>query len=130
MFKLLSDQTGNRVVVFEEVMPAGCGTPLHLHHPSDEIMYVLSGEFTFQIGEEVSSGGAGTCVFMPRGIAHAWKNSGAEAGRALFVFTPVEGGQMFEEMLREQRPFPSLDSATIERFRREYGWEILGPSPL
>jgi quercetin dioxygenase-like cupin family protein len=88
MFKLLSQQTGNRVVVFEEVMPAGCGSLLHLHQPSDEIMYVLSGEFTFQVGERVSSGGAGTCVFMPRGIAHAWKNSGAEAGRALFVFTP------------------------------------------
>jgi hypothetical protein len=37
---------------------------------------------------------------------------------------------MFEELLREQRPFPSLDPATIERFRQEYGWEILGPSPL
>jgi quercetin dioxygenase-like cupin family protein len=130
IFKLLSAQTGNRVVVFEEVMPAGAGTPLHLHQPSDEIMYVLSGEFTFQIGEQVMNGGAGTCAFMPRGVAHAWKNSGTETGRALFVFTPVEGGQMCEELLREQRSLPSLDPATFERLRQEYGWEILGPSPF
>lgn len=31
-FSLLSAQTGNRVVVFEETMPAGCATRLHLHH--------------------------------------------------------------------------------------------------
>lgn len=94
---LLSEQTSDSVVVFEEVMPAGSETPLHLHHTSDEVMYILSGEFTFKIGEQVTSGGAGTCAFMPRGIAHAWKNSGAEAGRALFMFTPVEGGKLFEE---------------------------------
>lgn len=129
-FNLLSEQTGNSVVVFEEVMPAGCETPLHLHQTSDEVMYILSGEFTFKIGEQVTSGGAGTCAFMPRGIAHAWKNSGAEAGRALFMFTPVEGGQLFEEMMRVQRPHQSMDWATFEKRLSQYGWEIVGPSPF
>ena len=129
-FNLLSEQTGNSVVVFEEVMPAGCGTPLHLHHTSDEVMYVLSGEFTFKIGERVTSGGAGTCAFMPRGIAHAWKNSGADAGRALFMFTPVEGGRLFEELLRVQRPLRSVDPATFEKLLPQYGWEIVGPPPF
>jgi quercetin dioxygenase-like cupin family protein len=129
-FNLLSEHTGNRVVVFEEVMPAGCGTSLHLHHTSEEVMYVLSGEFTFKIGERVTSGGAGTCAFMPRGIAHAWKNSGADAGRALFIFTPVEGGQLFEELLRLQRSLQSMDPATFERLLPQYGWEIVGPSPF
>lgn len=129
-FNLLSAQTGNSVVVFEEVMSAGCGTPLHLHHTSNEVMYVLSGEFTFKIGERVTSGGAGTCAFMPRGIPHAWKNSGAETGRALFMFTPVEGGQLFEELLRVQRPMRSMDPATVEKLRHQYGLEIVGPSPF
>lgn len=67
---------------------------------------------------------------MPRGIAHAWKNSGAEAGRALFLFTPVESGQLFEELLRVQRPMSSMDPATVERLLHQYGWEIVGPPPF
>ena len=129
--KLQSVQTGESVIVFEEVVPAGTDTPLHLHHNSDEVMYVLSGEFTFKIGEQVTRGGAGTCAFMPRGSAHAWKNSGAEAGRALFVFTPVEAGKVFEELSRLQRPFAEIvnDPEGEEIFRR-HGWELLGPSPF
>jgi hypothetical protein len=54
--------------------------------PSDEVMYIMSGEHSFKIGEQISSGGPGTCVFMPRGIPHAWKYLGKETGRA-FIFT-------------------------------------------
>jgi quercetin dioxygenase-like cupin family protein len=78
--KLQTEQTGESVMVFEEVAPAGTETPLHLYHHSDEVMCVLSGQFTFKLGESVTDGGAGACIFMPRGIPHAWKNSGAETG--------------------------------------------------
>jgi hypothetical protein len=42
-FKLLSEQTGSSVAVFEELIPTGFGTALHLHHTSNEAMCVLSG---------------------------------------------------------------------------------------
>ena len=35
--------------------------------------YVLSGEITFKIGDDVTVGGPGACAFMPRGVPHAWK---------------------------------------------------------
>jgi quercetin dioxygenase-like cupin family protein len=50
---------------------------------------VLSGETTFKIDEEVTVGGPGTCAFIPRGLPHAWKNTGAETGRVLFLYTPA-----------------------------------------
>ena len=128
--KLQSVQTGESVIVFEEVVPAGTDTPLHLHHNSDEVMYVLSGEFTFKIGEQVTSGGAGTCAFMPRGIAHAWKNSGGETGRALFMYTPAEAGKVFEELRRLQRPDWARSDPDVAEIFRRHGWEILGPSPF
>ena len=84
-------------MVFEEVAPAGAETPLYLHHHSDEVTCVLSGQYTFKLGDSVTNGGAGSCIFMPRGIPHAWKNNGAEAGRALFIYTPAEAGKLFEE---------------------------------
>ena len=40
-FKLLSEQTGDSVAVFEELIPAGFGTALHRHHTSDEAMCVF-----------------------------------------------------------------------------------------
>jgi quercetin dioxygenase-like cupin family protein len=129
--KLQSGQTGESVMVFEEVAPAGTETPLHLHHHSDEVMYVLSGEFTFQIGDQVSAGGPGACAFMPRDIPHAWKNSGSDTGRAIFMYAPAEAGKVFEELSRIQRPFAEIvnDPEGEEIFRR-HGWEIVGPSPF
>src|SRR4051794_6577763 len=82
--KLLSGETGESIMIFEETTPPGTATGLHLHHNSDEIAYVLSGEITFKIGDQVTVGGPGTCAFMPRKIPHAWKNTGTEIGRALF----------------------------------------------
>src|SRR5216684_3013150 len=80
VLKLQNEQTGQNVMAFEEITPAGAETPLHLHHNSDEVMYVLSGQYTFKVGDHFSSGGPGTCVFMPRGIPHAWKNRELKRG--------------------------------------------------
>ena len=56
-FKMQRGETGENVMMFEEATPAGTVTPYHLHHDSDEITYVLSGEMTFKIGDEVTVGG-------------------------------------------------------------------------
>jgi quercetin dioxygenase-like cupin family protein len=79
--KMLNGDTADSVMMFEEVAPASTETPLHTHDDSDEVAYVLSGQITFKIGDEITVGGPGTCAFMPRGLAHAWKNTGAEPGR-------------------------------------------------
>ena len=93
--KLLGAETGESVMMFEETAPSGTKTTYHLHQDSDEVAYVLAGEITFKIGKEVTVGGPGTCAFMPRGLAHAWKNSGAETARVLFLYTPGQGGRFF-----------------------------------
>jgi hypothetical protein len=36
---------------------------------------------------------------MPRGVPHAWQNTGAETGRVLFLYTPARAGGFFEEQL-------------------------------
>jgi uncharacterized cupin superfamily protein len=64
---------------------------MHLHHDSDEVAYILSGEITFKIGDQITVGGPGTSAFMPRDIPHAWKSTGAEPGRVLFLYTPGPG---------------------------------------
>ena len=124
-FKVLSKQTDDSVAVFEEVVPVGGGTPLHIHHTSDEVIYVLAGDFTFKIGEQVATGGSGTCVFIPRGTAHAWRNLGSAAGRAIYTFTPVHGAKFFEALRLLGVPIGSIDPATLGTYCQQYGYELV-----
>src|SRR5205085_10236748 len=96
--KLLGRETGQSIMMFEETLPAGTASLYHLHHDSDEVAWVLAGEFSFKIGDDVTVGGPGTCAFMPRDIPHAWKNTGSETGRILSLYTPAAAGGVIEAM--------------------------------
>ena len=115
-------------MLFEETAPAGTETTFHLHRESDEVAWVLSGEITFKIGDDVTVGGPGTCAFIPRDVPHAWKNTGAETGRVLFLYTPAKAGGFFEERLAH--PEGTANGPEANEMRRRDGWEIVGPSPF
>src|SRR6201987_5505340 len=106
--KLLGGETGNSIMLFEETAPAGTETTFHLHRDSDEVAYVLSGEIIFKIGDEITVGGPGTCAFLPRGVPHAWKSTGAETGRVLFLYTPATAGGLTEEQQRTGRKMAEI----------------------
>jgi len=126
--KLQSGETQESVMMFEEVAPVGTVTPMHLHHDSDEIAYVLSGEITFKIGDAVTVGGPGTCAFMPRDVPHAWKSTGAETGRVLFLYTPGRAGKLFEDMV--ERPVDPMNQQEFGAVAERHGWEVVGPPPF
>lgn len=96
--KLLGRETGDSIMMFEETLPAGTKSLFHLHRDSDEVAWVLEGEFGFMIGDEVTVGGPGTCAFMPRDVPHAWKNTGSDTGRVLFLYTPAAAGGLVEAL--------------------------------
>ena len=85
VLKLLGGATGGSIMLFEETVPVGTKSWFHLHHNSDEVAWVLEGEFSFKIGDVESKGGPGTCAFMPRNVPHAWKNCGSTPGRVMFL---------------------------------------------
>jgi quercetin dioxygenase-like cupin family protein/catechol 2,3-dioxygenase-like lactoylglutathione lyase family enzyme len=126
--KLLGHDTGESVMMFEQTVPPGAKSWLHLHRDSDEIAWVLEGEFTFKVGDEVGAGGPGTCAFLPRNVLHAWKNSGSEAGRVLFLYTPAAAGHFLEEMV-DDLGRSLTDEESRERLQR-HRWEVVGPNPL
>jgi mannose-6-phosphate isomerase-like protein (cupin superfamily) len=128
--KLLGRQTGDSIMMFEETVPTGAKSTLHLHHHSDEVAYVLTGEVTFKIGDEITTGGPGSCTFMPRGVPHAWKSTGAENGRVLFLYTPAEAGGLIEEQQRTGRKFAAMNEHELADILQRHGWALLGPSPL
>jgi mannose-6-phosphate isomerase-like protein (cupin superfamily) len=128
--RLRSEATGGSIMMFEETIPAGTMSTFHLHHDSDEVAYVLSGEVTFRIGDEIVSHSAGEGAFVPRGVPHAWKSTGAETGRVLFAYTPAKAGGLIEEQQRTGRKFASLNERELADILQRHGWELLGPSPF
>lgn len=121
--KLLCAETAGSIMMFEQTVPAGTKSLHHLHRDSDEVAWVLDGEFSFKVGDVLSSGGPGTCAFFPRNILHAWKNVGDGPGRVLFLYTPAAAGGFIEEMAMEPR------SDLAARCKR-HNWEVVGENPL
>jgi quercetin dioxygenase-like cupin family protein len=86
---LRSEHSDGRVSVTESVMPAGAkGPPLHTHD-FDEAFYVLDGEVTFQVGDELSTAGPGELAFALGGVAHTLANRGSSPARFLIVCSPA-----------------------------------------
>jgi quercetin dioxygenase-like cupin family protein len=126
-FKLLSEQTGDRVSIFEETVPSGAGTPLHIHRTSDEVIQVVSGELTIRLGTQVTTVGRGAWVFIPRGSVHGFRNRSQTAARAAYVFTPSDGAKVFEEG-RRLGALPNPDPAIMAKFQAlwaRFGYEFV-----
>jgi quercetin dioxygenase-like cupin family protein len=113
---LRSEQSGDALAVTENTVPAGWGGPPLHHHDFDETIYVLDGELTFQVGDEVSRAAAGMLVFAPRGSHHTLANHGTQAARYLLVITPPGFERYFDRLSAEltgeppppesQKPYP------------------------
>ncbi len=126
--KLLGHETNESIMLFEETVPVGTKSLFHLHRDSDEVAWVLAGEITFKIGDDVTVGGPGTCAFFPRNVPHAWKNTGSETGRVLFLYTPAAAGGYVEELL--ERPAGPITDEERKKLCERYRWEVVGPNPL
>lgn len=125
--KLLGHETDQSIMLFEETLPVGTQSLFHLHHDSDEVAWVLAGEMTFKIGDDVTVGGPGTCAFFPRNVPHAWKNTGSETSRVLFLYTPAAAGGYIEELSNHPE---SINDDERNKLRERYHWEVVGPNPL
>lgn len=125
VFKLLSQDTGGSIAVFEETVPAGAGTPLHRHRNSDEVLLVQRGEFSFRLGERQMRVSPGAWVFIPRGSIHGWRNIGAEEGQLANIFAPATDAAAFEEMRLQGRPVPEIDPAVRDEIFQRNGYEFI-----
>jgi mannose-6-phosphate isomerase-like protein (cupin superfamily) len=93
---LRSEQTAGAVSAVALTVPAGwAGPPLH-HHAFDEAFYVLEGELTFQLGDELATAGPNTLVFAPGGSVHTLANLSAARARYLLLCTPAGFERRFE----------------------------------
>ena len=80
--KLGRADTNGQFGMLEIVVPAGIGSPWHVHPEEDEWFYVLDGQLTFYVGDARIDLTAGGFAFGPKGVPHTFIGV-APATRAL-----------------------------------------------
>lgn len=135
-FKVTSQDTGGAFSVMEDIVPPHYSTPLHVHTLEDERVYIVDGDFKFQVGEEIFHASKGDYVNMPRGLYHKFENIGDTKGVLLVTFSPSGIEDMFYEMGRpvtdHNTPPPTYtpeEMKNIVAIALRYGVTIKPPAP-
>jgi len=110
-------------VIDDQEAAGGGGVPVHRHRDHDELLYVIEGEVTFKIGEQLTRGTAGTLAYAPRGVEHTYRSEGP--ARLLVVWNGGGYTGLFKE-LAGLPPGPP-DMSQVGPMAQKYGMEITGP---
>ncbi len=90
LIKATGDDTGGAFFVAEVVLEAGFpGPPPHFHERLHETIYVLEGELTMTLGDEVTVLESGAFASIPPGTIHTFRNDSAQPVRGLNVNAPA-----------------------------------------
>ena len=134
-FVAISEETGGAFFLAEISVIPGGGTPPHIHHREDESFHVLEGTLTISVGGNTIVASRGDFAFLPRGVAHSFKNTGDVNAKALVLTTPggLEGffAEVFDAAIYRSTTPPPTSEALIARAMaasRKYGLELLPPA--
>jgi mannose-6-phosphate isomerase-like protein (cupin superfamily) len=99
---LRGEESDGRVSIMDNVVPADAKGPFLHTHDFDEAFYVVAGEITFQLGDELIAARAGELAFARGGAAHTFANRSGEAARFVIVCTPAGFERYFARMAAER----------------------------
>ena len=133
VLKATREQTQGRFAAMELLAPKGFASPLHIHRKEDEFFIVLSGEVRVRHGEEVIEAVAGSFVYGPRQVPHAFHVDSPEA-RILLLFGPAgvegffrEGGKPAGSLGLPPAGEEFLDRQALMEIAGRYDQEFVGP---
>jgi mannose-6-phosphate isomerase-like protein (cupin superfamily) len=128
------EQTNNAYAVLEAFIVPGGGPPPHIHHREAELFYVLDGDITILAGEQTVHASAGTCVHIPAGTVHTFKNAGDAPVRMVIMYAPA-GFERYFTNVGTPTPHgdeiaPPVTQETLERlqaYAAQFNLEIIPP---
>jgi len=130
--KVSVQDTDGAMCVFE--FTGGGGGPRHLHHDQEEWIYIIDGEFQFEVGEKRYRVGRGESVFIPRKVPHVWACVSGKPGKIINVYQPAGKMEDFFRELGKYHGKPYVHEAlSIDEFRQlfhDHGMDLLGPPLL
>lgn len=101
-------ETGGAFTLVEQELPPGFAPPPHIHHQEDEAFYILDGSLTVRCGEETWEAGAGTFVYLPRGVPHGFSVQPSEQPARLLQLTTPAGFELFAADVGRPAEAPGL----------------------
>ena len=125
--KLLGHETNDSIMLFEETVPAGTKSLFHLHRDSDEVAWVLTGEITFKIGEDVTVGGPAPARSSRATSRMLGRTPPAKPAASCFCTPRPPPAATVEELLNCPGP---INDDERNKLRERYRWEVVGPNPL
>ena len=127
--KVSAQDTDGATCIFE--FTGRSGGPRHLHYEQDEWIYVLGGEFDFQVGEKRFQVGPGESVFLPRNVAHVWTCANEKPGKIINMFQPAGKMEAFFREVGKYNGKPNIyEVLSLDHFQQlfhAHGMEMLGP---
>ncbi len=96
--KLEGSHTHGGVDIVDHRVPSGYAPPSHVHETSDEIFYVIEGQFDVHCGEQRWSAGPGSLVFLPRQVPHGFVVSEDGPARTLLINAPAGFAEIITEL--------------------------------
>ena len=127
IWKATATTTNGTMDQFELIAsPNHFGAPEHIHSDVDEAFYVLEGAFRFKVGDSFVMAEAGSFLFVPRGVAHTWRNALEVTSRMLLTYIP--GGM--EPFFEEASPFmfaSPTDQAALAKVNAKFNTLVVGP---
>ncbi|WP_460547456.1 cupin domain-containing protein [Hymenobacter daeguensis] len=82
----------NSLSVIQERMPPGTAEQRHLHERAQQVFFILSGEATFEVGEERVTVAAQESLHILPGVAHRISNPGPLDLHFLVISEPKAHG--------------------------------------
>jgi quercetin dioxygenase-like cupin family protein len=134
-FLITGKETDGAFFLAEMSVPPGGGPPPHIHQREDESFHILEGTLTVQVDGNTITASAGDFIYLPRGIAHSFRNTGDGTAKALVLTTPAGLENYFAEVFdpaadRSASP-PPPSKAMLARAMAaspRYGLELLPPA--
>ncbi len=131
-----ADHTEDMLGVALVTQPPGVATPLHRHTREAEAFYLLEGSMTYRAGDETFDLAAGSFIYLPRGLPHAFRITGERPVRMLALTVPGRLLDLYDEVgvPAAERRLPGEDGRPLgEEIARwnevgpRYGLEVVGP---
>lgn len=122
--KVSSKDSDGKLTVFEYIGNVKGGPPLHIHHKQDEIFFIVDGEYTFKVGEDIHYLKQGDTIFLPRKVPHAFAQT-SEKGKMFFMFQPSGKMEDFFRVLACVKGQPTQEEGA--KIFSDHDMKIVGP---
>ena len=118
-----ADTDGDQLLIEQIGTSHNKGPLLHVHHFQDEFVYVLEGEYFFQVGEEKHKMKAGDTIFLPRAVPHAFIQLTPKA-RFLLHYQPAGKMEAFFTKMSTLTKEPSPQE--VKQIFEDHDMKIVG----